>query len=214
MGYAARRGKAIVATEKGEKLIQVAPEEIASPEMTGRWEQALEEIAGGKMNPERFMAGIRRLTAFLVEAAQKETKPVQFEREQRGKGGRIRNTPAAKPLEGTQCPLCGKPVQESAKAFGCSDWKAGCRFTLWKNALLRAKGPMLNARIAKALLTQGQVQGSTGAIRLEEGKLLYFPAGAQQPSASISISYEAKTKGKTPAKPATATRKKAKAPEP
>lgn len=213
VGYAARRGKAIEATEKGEKLIEVAPEEIASPEMTGRWEQALEEIAGGRMKPERFMAGIRRLTAFLVEAAQKETKPVQFERELRGKGGKIRKTAAARPLEGVNCPLCGKTVQENSQAFGCSDWKAGCRFTLWKNALLRAGGPMLNERIVRALLNEGELRGASGVIRLENGLLQYFPAGSESPRLSLPIRYEAKKKTETPARKAAPRRKKAAKPD-
>ncbi len=194
VGYAARRGRAIEATEKGEKLIEVTPEEIASPEMTGRWEQALEEIVEGKMNPERFMAGIRRLTAFLVEAARKETKPVQFEREQRGRGGKIRKTAAVKPVEGAACPLCGKPVQESAKAFGCSDWKAGCRFTLWKNALTRAGGPALNQKIIKALLNAGYLQGSSGVIRLDQGMMRYYPGTEERPAISVPISYDKKKK--------------------
>ena len=31
------------------------------------------------------------------------------------------------------CPECGNPVIETEKAFGCSNWKNGCRFTVWKN---------------------------------------------------------------------------------
>ncbi|MGI6688585.1 MAG: DNA topoisomerase III [Christensenellales bacterium] len=196
VGYAARRGKAIEATEKGEKLIEVVPEEIASAEMTARWEQALEEIAAKERDPERFMAGIRRLAAFLVESARKEAKPVTFDKEVRGKGGKIRKTPAVKTLEGLNCPLCGQPVQENSKAFGCSNWKAGCRFTLWKNALTRVKGPLLNQRIVKTLLKEGSVQGTTGLIRLADGKLHYYPAGYERPAVSIPIAYEAKTKEK------------------
>ena len=70
-------------------------------------------------------------------------------------------------LEGLRCPLCGSPVQENSKAFGCANWKSGCRFTLWKNALKRVKGPMLNQRIVKTLLTEGKVEGTTGLIRLD-----------------------------------------------
>ena len=193
VGYASRRGKAIEATEKGEKLIAVAPEEITSAEMTGRWEQALEEIAQQKRDPERFMAGIRRMAAFLVEAAKKEAKPVEFEREQRGKGGKLRKTPAVKVLEGLRCPLCGSPVQENSKAFGCANWKSGCRFTLWKNALKRVKGPMLNQRIVKALLTEGKVEGTSGLIRLDEGQMNYYPPGAERPAVSVSVVYKAPT---------------------
>ena len=38
VGYAARRGKTIVSTEKGRQLIAVVPEQIASAVTTGKWE--------------------------------------------------------------------------------------------------------------------------------------------------------------------------------
>lgn len=32
------------------------------------------------------------------------------------------------------CPFCNKgKIQETQKAFGCSEWKSGCNFTVWKN---------------------------------------------------------------------------------
>lgn len=119
VNYAQRRGRALMATEKGEKLIQVVPPEIASPEMTGRWEQALDQIAKKQRDTQRFMDGIRRLSAFLVTYAAQEKKDVAFERETRGRGGRVRA--AAKTLPDAVCPLCGKGVVENAKAFGCAD---------------------------------------------------------------------------------------------
>ena len=61
MGYARRKGRQILATEKGVRLIEAVPPEIASPETTGRWEQALENIAQGGGDCDRFMAGIRPL---------------------------------------------------------------------------------------------------------------------------------------------------------
>ena len=41
------------------------------------------------------------------------------------------------------CPICGKPIYENAKAYGCSGWKEGCKFVIWK----RSKYP--KARITK-----------------------------------------------------------------
>jgi len=83
-------------------------------------------------------------------------------------------------------------VQENSKAFGCANWKSGCRFTLWKNALIKAGGPMINQRIIKALLTEGQVVGSTGAIRIADSKLSFYPKGAQRPAYVAPLAYEAK----------------------
>lgn len=33
------------------------------------------------------------------------------------------------------CPLCGKPVYENKKGYGCSGYKDGCKFVVWKNFL-------------------------------------------------------------------------------
>ena len=55
VGYAQRKGKTIIATDKGVQLIAIMPQEIASPEMTGRWELALDQITDGKQDPAKFM---------------------------------------------------------------------------------------------------------------------------------------------------------------
>lgn len=85
-GYAKRNGKAIVSTEKGRQLIAVAPDQIASPATTGKWEKALYDMANNA-DPEaraaktdRFMSGIRKFAAFLVDAAKSADGSVRFER--------------------------------------------------------------------------------------------------------------------------------------
>ena len=83
-------------------------------------------------------------------------------------------------------------MQENAKAIGCSDWKNGCRFTLWKDGLTRSGGPALNAKIVQLLLKDGQVKGSTGIIRLSDGFVTFTPNGAEEASARMAIVYEKK----------------------
>ncbi len=188
--YAQRRGKFILATTKGEQLIAVSPQEISSPELTGRWEKALEEIAKGKGDDQRFMQGIRKMTEFLVSYARDQQTGIVFEKEVRGKGGKVRV--AAAILPEAACPLCGKPIQENDKAFGCTKWREGCPFTLWKDALTRAGGPKLSAAIVTKLLKQGEVAGSTGTVRLQDGQVCFTKIGDQQPSAAVDIRYQRK----------------------
>lgn len=190
VGYARRQGKAVVATEKGEKLIAVAPPEITSPETTGKWELALSEIAEEKRDVDRFMQGIRSLTAFLVDFASREKKPVEFEREVKGRGGKVK--PAANLLKEAKCPLCSKPVQETDKAFGCSAWQEGCAFTMWKDSLTRGGGPKLNGAIVKKLLQEGRVEGSTGTIAMHQEQVSFTPKGKDMPSSSFGIRYQRK----------------------
>ncbi len=69
VGYVQRAKKALLPTEKGKRLIAVVPEQLSSPETTGRWEKGLADIARGAMDPARFMDSIRRYCAFLCQAA-------------------------------------------------------------------------------------------------------------------------------------------------
>ena len=191
VGYAQRRGRTILATDKGVQLIDIAPEEIASPEMTGKWELALDEIARNQRDTARFMEGIRRMSAFLVEYARDNAPQRDFPEEMK-RGKRSISHAKAPLVEGAHCPLCGKPVQENDKAFGCSAWREGCHFTLWKDCLTRSGGPVLTHKIVALLLQNRQVRGSTGTLCLEESTLTFTPTGAQSPSASINIRYDKK----------------------
>ena len=176
VGYARRKGRQILATPKGVRLIEAVPPDIASPETTGKWELALEKIARGTGDESRFLDGIRRLAAFLVEYAANQAPPVPFEAEQRRTKGKKRSS---KQME-LPCPLCGRgKITENSKAFGCSRWREGCSFTLWKNAVVGAGGPELNAKIVRALLnaSDGSVRGSTGTLRYQNGRVTFQRKG-------------------------------------
>lgn len=202
VGYVRRQGKALHATLKGEQLIAAVPAEIASAETTAKWEQELEDIARGKKDTQRFDAGIRRFTKFLVGYARDSAPDIAFERD-KPRGKRTSTKPAGKSLPDVACPLCGKPVLENEKAFGCAGWKEGCGFTLWKNALERGKGPPLNAAIVGKLLASGEVSGSTGVIRLRDGQMTYTEKGADQAAVQTPIVYhKTRTTGKAGSPPA------------
>ena len=150
VGYIERKGKQVIPTEKGMKLIDVLPPEIQSPEMTGKWERGLASIAKGSMDPERFMGSIQRYVIYLIQAAQTTHKDIEFEQDKpkyKGKGG-------GKSFG--KCPVCQKgDVLENTKAFYCSQWRQGCKFSLWKNELQNYGIP----EITKAMVTQIQKDG-------------------------------------------------------
>lgn len=178
--YAERRGKSIVATEKGERLLAVVPPEIASPEMTGKWEKALQDIADGGQDPVRFMEGIYRLTGFLVEQAKQQTTGVEFADDRPKKG---------KPTNGigVKCPLCDGEITENDKAFGCANWRQGCPFTVWKDGFARNGGPNITKTLIKKVMKEGTVQGSTGVVRLENEQLQYIKTGDSRPALIYSF---------------------------
>ncbi len=176
VGYAERKGRTILATDKGVKLIRVAPDDVASPETTGRWEKALSDIASGGMSPDRFLSGIRRLSAALCDAAKAAPGDVAFDKEEgRGKrGAKGARAKAAVRDVGAVCPLCGEGgVMENSKGFYCARFRDGCRFTIWKDAAQKAGGPALTAPLIKRLLAEKRVVGSTGTLVFEQGAVRF-----------------------------------------
>ena len=174
VGYVRRSGRNLLATEKGVRLIEAAPPEIASPETTGRWERALSEIARGSGGEARFREGIARLAAFLVQHAA-SAPDVSFEKEEYKKRGRGKRGPQDM---GVACPLCAKGrMAENTKSFYCTRYREGCRFTIWKNALERSGGPTLSAKLMKLCVEKKDVRGSTGVIHYEGGQIRFTPFG-------------------------------------
>ena len=190
VGYAQRRGKTLNATDKGVLLIEIMPQEIASPEMTGRWELALHDITDGKQDADRFLDGIRKMSSFLVDYARTRTETVSFPEEE-GKRGRGKGGFKTVALEGSVCPVCGKgKLMESDRAFSCS--VKGCKCTLWKDCLVRGGGPVLTGKLITMLLERKQLLGSTGTIVIRDGKIQFYPKGNELSSVNRALIWERK----------------------
>ncbi|MCT4543096.1 MAG: DNA topoisomerase III [Vallitalea sp.] len=130
--YIKRKGKTLIPTKKGCQLIKIIPEELKSPETTGKWEKGLTSINKGNMESNRFMDSIKRFVVYLVNSASKskgkvkfETKPIPESKKKKVKG------------LGT-CPICKKgQILENTKSFYCSEWRNNCKYSIWKNSLER-----------------------------------------------------------------------------
>jgi DNA topoisomerase-3 len=110
--YIQRQKKNLLSTESGRHLISIiADDRLKSAAMTGEWEGKLKKIEHNEYDPDLFMAEIIRFTQKIKNESD---RPLYDQ----GRFG--------------DCPLCGKPVIEGRKGYGCSDWKAGCQFVLWK----------------------------------------------------------------------------------
>lgn len=133
VGYVQRKGKSLIPTEKGISLIEVVPKELKSPETTGKWEKGLSSISKGNMQPKIFMDSIRRYVNFIVDYAQKSNNNIIFDEK---KYKEFKKSDKYKSLEKFGlCPNCNNDILENSKAFYCSNWKSGCKFTIWKNTL-------------------------------------------------------------------------------
>lgn len=111
-GYISREQKALAATDLGRYLVAIVRDRgLKSPELTGEWEAKLREIERGRLDPRRFMSEIVRYTAEVIRPAD-----------------------AGEGADGTlgDCPRCGRPVIEGKRGFGCSGWRDGCPFVLWR----------------------------------------------------------------------------------
>jgi DNA topoisomerase-3 len=49
------------------------------------------------------------------------------------------------------CPTCGGDIVVGAKAFGCSNWRNGCKFVIWKTMAQRE----IPVEVAHQLLNTG-----------------------------------------------------------
>ncbi len=101
---AVRKGRALLPTEYGIKLIKILPKLLQSPEMTGEWEARLARITKGKESADQFMADIRNVTKDIISCA-----------EGQGDTG-IKNAKSV-----GLCPLCGSPVREYENAYYCTN---------------------------------------------------------------------------------------------
>ncbi|RCX07889.1 DNA topoisomerase-3 [Anaerobacterium chartisolvens] len=66
-GYIKRKNKYLIPCDKAMKLIDIAHDELKSPEMTGQWEKALSQVAEGSMTMDIFMNCIVDFTRQVIE---------------------------------------------------------------------------------------------------------------------------------------------------
>ena len=192
VGYAVRQKKAILPTEKGTRFIALVPDALASAELTGKWEYGLNVIADQKVVDiafiDRFMTGVTKLTTDLVVSVKADERVSGMPQDERQRGKTRSNIT---PNLGIPCPICGKgKITENDRAFGCSRWKQGCAFTLWKDALVRFGGPKLNRKIVEALLREGQVKGSSGTVVLTGTTIRFQFKDSTDATPVISMEYK------------------------
>ncbi len=161
--YVKRDGKKLIPTDKGMKVIEVVPNELKSPEITGKWEKGLNLINKGDMKVDRFMSSIGRFVDYIIVESNKNTDIV-FENEgfNKSKVKKIEN-----------CPKCKKGIiLENAKAFYCSNWKQNCKITIWKNSLEKQGIENISSKDVKSIINgtfNKSVNGKNINVTLDEG---------------------------------------------
>ncbi|MEE0428216.1 MAG: DNA topoisomerase III, partial [Turicibacter sp.] len=62
-----KKGQEIHLTSKGRQLLDLAPTDLKSPELTGEWEQKLSDIASGKLKRQSFVNQMREYATTVVQ---------------------------------------------------------------------------------------------------------------------------------------------------
>lgn len=109
-----KRGKDIITTSKGRQLLKLAPKELTSPELTGEWEQKLQDISKGKLKKDSFMKEIIGYTETIISSIKESDDKYRHDN-----------------LTSEKCPECGKKMlsvnTKKGKILVCQDRECGHR---------------------------------------------------------------------------------------
>jgi DNA topoisomerase-3 len=142
-GYITQKGKNILITELGTKVIHFFPvKRLLRTDFTGQIEKTLKDIENGQYDSKEFMS---KMTAYIVKNIEEM------------KGSQIPAIKRPVHIIGS-CPKCGKNVIESEKAYSCEGTRnKQCNFTLWKDdKFFKTFGKKLTETIATELVNKGK----------------------------------------------------------
>lgn len=141
-----KKDKEIFLTSKGKQLLELVPEDLKSPALTGEWEEKLEAIAKGKLNKNIFINDMKSYAKTVVHEIKDSTKKFKHDN-----------------ITGTKCPDCGKPMLEvngkKGKMLVCQDRDCGHRKNISK--VTNARCPQCK----KKLELRGQGEGQVFACK-------------------------------------------------
>lgn len=144
-GYINTKGKNLFTTELGQSLVEKFPvQELFNLEYTGKLEKTLSDIELGKVQKDDFMKYISNFTQKSIEQIKLYKGGINLMSQENVSLGR--------------CPLCGSDVVETERNFGCTGWKNGCKYSIWKNdRFLAAIGTKPDAKMVQTILNDGKV---------------------------------------------------------
>jgi len=147
VGYIRAKGKSLVCTELGRMLVESFPvPDLFDLEYTGKLEKTLADIEKKKFNKSDF---INMIVEFINKSVNAIKKDPNF-------GAKSKVSSDVEILG--QCPECSSPVVETTKSFGCSNWKNGCKFAIWKDdRYITGFGKQVSPEMVKLLLKNGRV---------------------------------------------------------
>lgn len=137
--------KYYTSTELGRNYVKVIPDRLKEVTLTADFEMELGKINEGTLTKEAFLNKLlddfkKDLVGFKTDIS--NCVPA-FSKDSLGK-----------------CPCCGSAVVENSKAFGCTNFKNGCKFVIWK----KIAGRMITKANVKQLLEDGKTSEIKGFV--------------------------------------------------
>ncbi|MGX5439983.1 type IA DNA topoisomerase [Bacillus thuringiensis] len=124
IGYIFSKDKSLLCSELGRKIVETFPvKELFDLEFTGKLEKALSDMEKKKVSRSVFLNFIFDFTRKSVEMIKNDQDVILHH---------VTREPKEVEVLG-KCPICSNAIVEGQKGFGCSDWKDGCKFVIWKN---------------------------------------------------------------------------------
>lgn len=167
--YIERNKKQVLPTQIGIQLIDTIQNELLkSAELTGMWEKQLKDIEKGTYSAAQFIANMKKMVDALVYEVRSETNRANIshtkvaqitvaKKEAKKKAG----------ITSEHCPKCQKGYLITGKsAYGCSDFKNGCRFVL----PFKFKDKKISEKQYLRLLQKGSTVNLKG-FKMETGEL-------------------------------------------
>lgn len=146
-GYLQEDGKHVISTRKAREFYRILPDEIKKADMTAYWWALQEDIRTGSRDYHVLTDSVLETVTHIVHTDYPRL-PDDLLKELSASG--YRNRPSL-----GSCPRCGRPVIEGTKGFGCTGWKDGCKFIIWK----KGKSPLLQKTTISAASVKKLLSG-------------------------------------------------------
>lgn len=137
-----KKTQILTPTNKGEMIYDVISKSVPSllkPELTASWEKGLTMVASGEIESDTYM---EKLENYVIKNVSKvsglNNNAHVWEQFSNIPNNTMKKNPSRRKSKNSlgTCILCNNgDILENKKAFYCSNWREGCKFTVWKNTL-------------------------------------------------------------------------------
>lgn len=124
-GYLEQKGRNIISTQFARDFFKILPDQLKAPNLTASWWLTQQDIRSGKAGSKALTDSVNEMILEILHTEYPKLD-AKYQKE---------SSPNERPSLGA-CPCCGKPIVEGKSGFGCSGYKDGCKFVIWKNSKL------------------------------------------------------------------------------